>query len=40
MKITCLFIFCNYLDPPIVAKRLRFCPVSKQTRMICMRVEV
>ena len=30
----------NHLDPPIVAKRLRFYPVSKQTRTICMRVEV
>ncbi|CAF2515743.1 unnamed protein product [Rotaria sp. Silwood2] len=28
------------LNPPIVAKRLRFYPVSKQTRIICMRVEV
>ncbi|CAF4084609.1 unnamed protein product [Adineta steineri] len=28
------------LDPPIVAKRLRFYPVSKQLRTICMRVEV
>ncbi|UJR20843.1 hypothetical protein I4U23_023953 [Adineta vaga] len=28
------------LDPPIVAKRLRFYPVSKQSRTICMRVEV
>ncbi|CAF1214235.1 unnamed protein product [Adineta steineri] len=29
-----------YLYPPIVAKRLRFYPVSKQLRTICMRVEV
>jgi discoidin domain receptor family protein 2 len=29
-----------YLDPPIVAKRLRFYPVSKQARTVCMRVEV
>lgn len=28
------------LDPPIVARRLRFYPVSKQTRTVCMRVEV
>ncbi len=28
-----------YLDPPIIAKRLRFYPVSKQTRTVCMRVE-
>ncbi|CAF1025740.1 unnamed protein product [Adineta ricciae] len=28
------------LDPPIVAKRLRFYPVSKQSRTVCMRVEV
>ncbi|CAF3991272.1 unnamed protein product [Rotaria sp. Silwood2] len=28
------------LNPPIVAKRLRFYPVSKQMRTICMRVEV
>ena len=26
-------------DPPIVATRLRFYPVSKQTRTVCMRVE-
>ena len=30
----------HHLDPPIVAKRLRFYPVSKQNRTICMRVEV
>ncbi|CAF1078740.1 unnamed protein product [Didymodactylos carnosus] len=28
------------LDPPIVARKLRFYPVSKQTRTVCMRVEV
>ncbi|CAF3512842.1 unnamed protein product [Rotaria socialis] len=28
------------LNPPIVAKRLRFYPVSKQSRTVCMRVEV
>ncbi|CAF4679630.1 unnamed protein product [Rotaria sp. Silwood1] len=28
------------LNPPIVAKRLRFYPVSKQMRTVCMRVEV
>ncbi|CAF3912583.1 unnamed protein product [Adineta steineri] len=28
------------LNPPIVARRLRFYPVSKQTRTVCMRVEV
>ena len=30
----------SHLDPPIVAKRLRFYPVSKQTRTVCLRVEV
>lgn len=30
----------HHLDPPIVAKRLRFYPVSKQKRTICMRVEM
>ncbi|CAF3793230.1 unnamed protein product [Rotaria sordida] len=28
------------LNPPIVAKQLRFYPVSKQMRTVCMRVEV
>ncbi|UJR28723.1 hypothetical protein I4U23_009952 [Adineta vaga] len=28
------------LNPPIVARRLRFYPVSKQTRTVCMRIEV
>ncbi|CAF3471573.1 unnamed protein product [Rotaria socialis] len=30
----------RHLNPPIVAKRLRFYPVSKQIRTVCMRVEV
>jgi hypothetical protein len=33
-----IFIYLH-LDPPIIAKRLRFYPVSKQTRTVCMRVE-
>jgi len=29
-----------FKDPPIIAKRIRFYPVSKQTRSVCMRVEL
>lgn len=28
------------VEPPIIGRRIRFIPYSKQQRMVCMRVEI